>query len=334
VRKVDWDLLADHLGGALSGTPEERRVAHLVATDPHWRQAAARLTEAMAAVAGDLRALPELAMPADVADRLDQALRAASAGAEDPPSGGHLADRAPAQRRSPTRRPGGRSSGGPHGARPSTPAGGRRPRPARRALRWGSGLAAAAGVMAFAVLGISTLSGLDDGDSGLVTASDGDVETAPDGRGLSLQGPDLRASGTHYQRSDFNDRTVGPFGLAPEPDDRAGEPGLAEAPGPGAEEAPPSGGGAPREADVAPDAVPDGLRHLWPLPASCVAAVEESFMPTQITLHLADYAHFEGGLAVVIWIVTAGGDHWVAVVGTDCGSPGAGADERHRVLIG
>ena len=38
VTEVDWDLLADHLGGALQGTPEEARVAHLVATDPAWRE--------------------------------------------------------------------------------------------------------------------------------------------------------------------------------------------------------------------------------------------------------------------------------------------------------
>ncbi|MGH3679628.1 MAG: hypothetical protein ACRDT2_05120, partial [Natronosporangium sp.] len=55
---VDWDRLADHLGGALAGTPEGAEVDRLVATDPSWSQAAAELSGALDAVAADLRAQP------------------------------------------------------------------------------------------------------------------------------------------------------------------------------------------------------------------------------------------------------------------------------------
>ena len=36
---VDIDLLADYIGGALAGTPDESAVAALVADDPAWREA-------------------------------------------------------------------------------------------------------------------------------------------------------------------------------------------------------------------------------------------------------------------------------------------------------
>jgi hypothetical protein len=52
-------------------------VADLIATDPEWARAAAQLSGALDAVAGDLARLPAPTMPDDVAARLDAALRTA-----------------------------------------------------------------------------------------------------------------------------------------------------------------------------------------------------------------------------------------------------------------
>lgn len=327
MRKVDWELLADHLGGALAGTPEEQRVADLIATDSEWSRAASCLSDALDAVARDLRALPDPVLPDDVTVRLDRALRE---GRTDRADSEHLVDRAPVQRR---------SSAQPATRPPGSPAGGARPggRPAgrgrRRVLRWGSGLAGAAGVVAFALFGIANLNlltGPDDSD--LMAVGDGETgsvphsaEELPGEPGLAHGGPHLQATGTHYQRSDFTDQTVGPFGLGP--DGPAIEPDPADDAGsrpPGEEE--PLRGRLP--------AVPDELQLLWPLPDACVAAVEQAYAPTQVTLVLADFAHFDGEPAVVIWITTIDGNRWVSVVGPDCGRSGAGVDERYRAQIG
>jgi hypothetical protein len=74
--EVDVDLLADYVGGALDGTPDETAVAQLVTEVPAWRAAHAELVAAMAAVVGDLRAYgaaPE-PMPDDIAEHLTVAL--------------------------------------------------------------------------------------------------------------------------------------------------------------------------------------------------------------------------------------------------------------------
>lgn len=72
--EVDIDRLADYVGGALDGTPDEAEVASLVAGDPAWRAAHDALTAGMASVAAGLGALAAEAMPADIAVRLDSAL--------------------------------------------------------------------------------------------------------------------------------------------------------------------------------------------------------------------------------------------------------------------
>ncbi|MDG4834740.1 hypothetical protein O7627_36345 [Solwaraspora sp. WMMD1047] len=77
-REVDPDLLADYVGGALTGTPAEATVDRLIAEDPSWERAYAELVHATDAVRVDLAgwaAVPE-PMPADIADRLTAALRA------------------------------------------------------------------------------------------------------------------------------------------------------------------------------------------------------------------------------------------------------------------
>lgn len=75
-REVDLDLLADYVGGALDGTPDEAEVARLVTQAPDWAAAYAALTGGLDAVRLDLTALasaPE-PMPAVVVDRIEAAL--------------------------------------------------------------------------------------------------------------------------------------------------------------------------------------------------------------------------------------------------------------------
>ncbi|MFB9234623.1 hypothetical protein ACFFWC_03585 [Plantactinospora siamensis] len=77
--EADLDLLADYLGGALTGSPDESRVRELVRDDAEWAEAYTVLLAASDAVRADLAgwgAEPE-PMPAAVAERLTAALAAA-----------------------------------------------------------------------------------------------------------------------------------------------------------------------------------------------------------------------------------------------------------------
>ncbi|MGY0230339.1 hypothetical protein [Longispora urticae] len=71
-----YDALADYLGGALEGTPEEQVVAARIASDPVWRAAYEELLVADVVVRSDLSAFAAepVALPADVAARISTAL--------------------------------------------------------------------------------------------------------------------------------------------------------------------------------------------------------------------------------------------------------------------
>ncbi|MEV4535637.1 hypothetical protein AB0J82_17585 [Asanoa sp. NPDC049518] len=80
--EVDFDLLADYVGGALDGTPEHDRVASLVATDVAWSQEHDLLLAALEATADDLATFAEQTaepMPDAVLTRLLAALPTADA---------------------------------------------------------------------------------------------------------------------------------------------------------------------------------------------------------------------------------------------------------------
>ncbi|GIE32068.1 hypothetical protein Ait01nite_051130 [Actinoplanes italicus] len=76
---VDIDLLADYVGGALDGTPDEERVAALVSTDTAWRAAYEALEPGMIAVGAVLREFEPEPMPDELAARLDEMFRTPSA---------------------------------------------------------------------------------------------------------------------------------------------------------------------------------------------------------------------------------------------------------------
>lgn len=311
---VDWELLADHLGGALPPDgADAARVAELIATDPAWAAAAAELTAALAAVAAELRALPDPGpMPAEVATRLDAALRAAG-----PLTPAHVGTRpvgtAPAPGRpAGTRHPGSRSD---------------RPRRSRRIARWSGGVAVAAGLVAFAALGLGNLV-----DRSIVQESDGgspaagpQIDSPADGPQITgdrvapgYGDPMLLASGMDYQQ-----RTLV----------TAAPPG---APGITGDFAPEN----PVEAELDQDAlaatVPPELHRLWTdlrARADCLAAVATSFAPREIRIDRIDFARFLGEPALVMTVAATDGTSWVAVTGPGCGLSPVGPDLRLQLQV-
>lgn len=319
---VDWELLADHLGGALAGTPEHDRVAHLVATDPAWARAAEALARGLDAVAADLAALPAPTMPRDVADRIAAALSrgehaaaeptvaattpgpAGRAGAGAPVSGGAGVVPSP------------RGRGG--GARPPTRSADHRRPPARAARRrlagWAVGLAtAAAAIVAVATVGIGDLGSVGGGDDG------GDMTAAED-RAVPGYRPLLLATGTDYRPS-----TLPAAPPVARPGATSVEPPAME-PRIFAEDGVDSGRGRPDTLDGPVDPSLRALRLSLP---PCLAEIEAAFAPAPATVDTVDLARFEGEPALVAWVDTGDGTA-VLVAGPDCGRPGAGADVRYR----
>ncbi|MEQ4300583.1 hypothetical protein ABNF97_04185 [Plantactinospora sp. B6F1] len=88
--EVDLDLLADYVGGALDGTPEQVEVARLIEQDPAWAEAHTNLTAGLDAVRLDLAgwAADPTPMPAAVLDRLTSALAGATVPRTDDPTAG------------------------------------------------------------------------------------------------------------------------------------------------------------------------------------------------------------------------------------------------------
>jgi hypothetical protein len=309
---VDWDLLADHLGGALDGTPEAARVERLVATDPGWARAANELSAAMDAVAADLRTLPDPALPADIAARLDAALAEAVAPAlatapsGSPPSGSAPAGRSAGEVRRPPSHPG-------------------TPRRRRRLTRWSAGLAVAAGVATFAAIGLGSWLGNWEPETavpGMSEADDagGDV-AAPESRadGQAPQAPDehyspqIVASGGDYQEETLADT----------------DPPLDVSLGSQAEP-PPATASVP---DATQRTVLPELFRLWTDPAAradCLEMITDSLRPPPVTINVVD---FEGEPALVIWATTGDGIRWAWVSGPDCGEVAGDPDVQFETQL-
>ena len=158
---VDIDLLADYIGGALAGTPDESAVAAQIAHDPQWRAAYASLRDGMASVEAELSRLAPQPMPAELAAALDTMMRTGEA----PPRLTVIrGDGASAVR---ARKPG-------------------------RRLRWATPIAVAAGAVAFAGFGADYLAGRDTPRKpGTTTA----VQKPP---GYAAAAPRILESGTDY----------------------------------------------------------------------------------------------------------------------------------------
>ncbi|MEU1843872.1 hypothetical protein [Micromonospora sediminicola] len=318
--EVDHDLLADYLGGALDGTPEQATVARLVERDPAWREAYASLAHAVDLVHADLAdwaAEPAPEMPVAVADRITAALSGAGpAPATDPDRA--LRDVVPAQPGRVTRPPG-------TAERPARSTG-----PGRRSRRWArlaGPVALAAASVAAVGLGVGRLADVG-GDSSGSTADRAAGEAAPMAAApYRTTAPTLR-SGTDWTPERLAGSRAG-AAAAPSPKsmrpDMAGPSGAAE----GSRETPFSSdknrlgavGGLDRLAR------PEAL-------AGCLTAIGAEHGATPLTVNVVDYARFQGAPALVVTFSDADGTRWGWVSGPECGVPGSGADTRFRTRVG
>jgi hypothetical protein len=293
----ELDELADFAEGVLDRSAGAR-VAALVRTDERWAAALAALTEAAPATVAALHTAAEMpvAMPEDVAARLDAA----------------LAHGRSQRGESPTRPLGGRPGPGRHNAttRPSSTGPGRRSSGRRTA-------GIVAGVLAFVVLvgggGLTLARTLRTPLSSSNTAAGANAPaqerpefaTTPTsdipGAASGTARPRLLASGTDYRRDTLHLLV----------------------------DAPPPVPTVTLNADKADVAVSGALAGLTTQGgfAACLASV--GLVHTgQVTL--ADYARYEGQPALVL-VVVSGTTSTVVAVGSGCG--GAGADELAAVNV-
>jgi hypothetical protein len=310
--EVDIDLLADYVGGALDGTPEQAVVAGLVADDPAWRVAFDELSEGMAAVGVQLQAYGAVLepMPADVAERLDAAL--ASAVADPAPILLSLA--APSSPRTVISGDGGASVRPLRGVRND----GFRPRRAR----WAAPLAVAAGVLAVVGFGLDYVTGPGSSNDSAKSAAGGQAMSAQSGSadfGLSRNGPDILHSGIDYQAGSLG--AVQPMSAT-----GASSPTRQFVPGPTAEA---------DKADEAPLPPGSPLVRLEDATAlqACLDAIAQADASAGFSVESVDYASYEGLPAVVVRFTAADGS-WVWASGAGCGTPGVGAGKLAAVKVG
>ena len=322
---VDFDLLADYVGGALDDS-DEAVVARLIAEDPHWRRTYQLLAAGMAAAGAelsDLGSTPE-PMPADLAVRLEQAFASARTTTSiadptiidpalvaptephlEPVRGGDAADHhvslGPAS-----------ADRGAHG--PGREARGRR----RKRLRWAVPIAAAAGVLALAGVGFDYLTNGAGESAQSATSAAGSAERAApmvDDAGSAGPAPVLRdeqilATGTNYTATTLGS-TVSGYGT-----DRA--------------KADPSGTASTQltQRDAGRFS---RLRDPAALRA-CLEAITQTAGQGPIEVQTVDYAQYDGRPALVVRFI-AGGMTWSFAAGPNCGTPERGADELKWVQV-
>lgn len=309
-REVDHELLADYVGGALAGTPDEKTVARLVERDEAWADAYARLVPAVAEVHAALLAYRTAEeMPAAVADQIRAALAATDAAptTEGTPAEGVTAGRAarpsvvPAQPHAWSRRPG----GVPHPAATG---------PGRRHRRWQRvGAPVALAVVAVAAVG---LLGLDQ--LGRETDAPGSSTSTPEQAVAGMvrtTAPPMR-TGTDYQREDL----VAPLSS---PQQYSSQ---------GTADSEPSGVGI--QGDRTAGSI--GLDRLTDPGAleTCLAEIGIGHNAGRLAVEVVDYARFEGRPALVVRFTDETGARWAWVSGPECGVPGSGADTRYRTQVG
>jgi hypothetical protein len=296
-RDIDLDLLADYVGGALDGTSEADEIARLIADDPMWAQAYDALVTASAQVRDSLAAwgADEVTMPADVVDRLSEALSAVNGEREPDCSPGAPGVPSQPRKRSP--------AVADHPSRPPT-----RRSHRRRVARWAVPAGFTIAVAAFVGIGLSEL-GHDSG--GEAPATDLQPEVV---RSVGSQPPVGRiiSSGSDYARADLPAALAAATGTTSQP---------------GVFHAPSEEKGVPAVAGLEQLSDPAAL-------SACLKAVAAAHGHDLAAVDLVDYAAFEGSPAVVIRFLDVDNDRWAWVVGPDCGRPDAGADTRYRLRVG
>ncbi|MDQ7907041.1 hypothetical protein RB614_21245 [Phytohabitans sp. ZYX-F-186] len=293
--EVDFDLLADYVGGALDGTPEEAVVARRVAEEPAWAEAHAALVEATGSVRASLASWGDSAepMPVEVADRIATAL-------EQEPRRPDLT------------------------AVPDEQAGPRRtaPRPRRRMPAWAAPAAIAAGVAALAGLGWSQAGNIGGGGD---DSSAGSAEEAP---AVARQNADDAGVAPFAGReipltSSGQDYRAGTFGTGGSPPKAA----MSSATAMAEQEGDRAG------AAAAPAPVLARLRDPAAL-AMCVEAIGREHQPGVTEVEVVDLASYEGSPAAIVFFTDGTGARWVWAAGPDCGLAQRGADTRDSAKIG
>ncbi|MDG9675629.1 hypothetical protein [Micromonospora sp. DH14] len=332
-REVDADLLADYLGGALDGTPQQDEVAQLVSADPSWAEAYALLAPAVTEVGADLTrwAEPSPQMPPTITDRLLAALASAQP-TNDTSTGPARAAASSVDPAGDAATPVVVPTQGGAGRRPAlpTPAGagrGASTGPGRRPRGWarrGAPVAAAAIAVIAVALGLNQLSMRAPDDSAGTTAMDRPA-SAPEGAAgagtVRTTGPALR-SGTNY-----TPQTLGNAYDTNSPR----TPATSRATGKGEQP------GVDVEGERRPS--PDGSDQLARLTdeaalTSCLASVAAEHGSAPLVVEVIDYARFQGDQALVIRFTDATGGRWAWVSGPECGVPGSGSDSRYSARVG
>ncbi|PZG02251.1 hypothetical protein [Micromonospora deserti] len=340
-REVDDDLLADYLGGALAGTPQETEVARLVDTDPAWAEAYTLLAPAVAGVRADLAGwgTPAPEMPAEVIDRITAVLathadatHADATHADAAQTDATRTDTVQAANTHDSADPGATAPGSPLGvpAQP-TSGSGRRPAgvsrtdpggttgPGRRRRRWTrlAGPVALAAVSVAAVgLGVSQLIG----DQQVRGTADSAV-SGPEAAGPAAAIPFRTAGPLLHSGADYTPETLS----SPAPTVRAQQFSS------GSPQADP---GVQAEGGRMPG--PGGLDRLGNPAAlnACLAEIGAEHGDAPLVVDMIDYARFQGQPALVVRFTDAAGASWAWVSGPECGVPGSGSDTRYRTRVG
>ncbi|MEU5908061.1 hypothetical protein [Micromonospora sp. NPDC047527] len=318
-REVDTDLLADYLGGALDGTPQEAEIARLVDADPAWAQAYALLAPAVTQVHADLArwAEPAPELPPDVADRLTAALAAADPLPTDDAAAGEPSADSATPVILPTQGGGGRRPA--ESGRGISTGPGRRQRRQRRWARGAAPVAVAAVAVVAVGLGLTQLA-RNAADTAGTSAMDRPA-SAPEDAAARTTGPALH-SGTDYTPQTLGQATGSSTTSQPlkEP---TGGPG--EQPGVDAE-----GGRRPASAGS------DQLARLTDEAAltTCLADVAAEHGSAPLVVEVLDYARFQGEQALILRFTDATGARWAWVSGPECGVPGSGSDSRYSARVG
>jgi hypothetical protein len=341
--EVDIDLLADYVGGALDGTPDEAVVAARIADDPAWHAAYDELSVSMASVGAGLGALGAVAepMPAELVARLDAAFASAptETGIADPaPVDAELAAPAAPQL---VASGAGAASGRhlvavPDGVDRADGTRGRATRgDRRRRLRWVTPIAVAAGLLGLVGFGIDYLAGRSGSSSDTAASSSaagaGEAQSAPlgaagsAGRGIASlpSGGQILASGTDYQSATLGDDVVRTLTAprVPETDQKSEPDRKSES--------------APAAPKMAPYWSDSGLARLQPGDAlqDCLDAIAVANGHGVISVQTIDYARYQGSPALVVRFSAANGK-WAWASGPDCGSPAVGAATLNHVQVG
>lgn len=319
---VDFDLLADYVGGALDGSSDEAAVARLISDDAAWARAYAEMSAGVETVRAALTGWgsADEPMPLEIEDRIAAALSAADlltygtslldAPVTAPP---RPSDRRERQLTAVTGLPGSDHDGRPTAA------------PARRRWpRWAAAVAIAAGVAAFAGFGINQLTGVtgtafSKSDGGMARDTPGVAAASSSGHARALSEPSaerLLSTGTDYAPAALAtmlvstaQRTLGGAKAAPSVE---GAPNL-------------------HRARVAAPLQPltDGASL-----SSCLDAVTAAHSRGPVAVELVDYAAFQGSPALVILFADGSGERWAWVAGPGCGRSDVGADTRYSARVG